>query len=198
MVCGGRARGDGASSSTVGGVIPGTAAASIAPKPNTSADPNRIEEYQTNYDEYPAIGSGSVTHLGDYLYVNSFSLREYNQAIDEGHMSIMGKAHMSKRDLMRYSFLVELYKLRLDKKAFERHYGCTVEQGLPVEMAFMKTNKAFATNNAEELTLTPMGRYLTLVMYRQFLSGLNNLRDQARAALPGDEAALTFGDGTER
>ena len=112
-------------------------------------------------------------------------------------MSIMGKSVMSKRDLMRYSFLVELYKLRLDKRAFENRYGCSVDAGLPAEMAFMRLNGAFATDDDAELTLTPMGRYLTLVMYRQFLSGLNNLRDQARAALTGDEARLTFGDGTQ-
>ncbi|MBS5449943.1 MAG: radical SAM protein [Coriobacteriia bacterium] len=174
MICGGRSAGDGA-----------------------QAKPAHIEEYQTNYDEYPAIGSGSVTHLNGNLYVNNFSIKDYNAAIDASHMSIMGKSVMSKRDLMRYSFLVELYKLRLDKKAFERRYGCTVEAGLPMEMTFMRANKAFATNTAEELTLTPMGRYLTLVMYRQFLSGLNNLRDQARAALKGEESKLTFGDGTQ-
>ena len=173
MVCGGRSVGDAA------------------------ARPVRIEEYQTNYDEYPAIGSGSVTHLNGCLYVNNFSIRDYNAAIDAGHMSIMGKSVMSKRDLMRYSFLVELYKLRLDKRAFARRYGCGVDEGLPLEMAFMRLNKAFATDDEEELTLTPMGRYLTLVMYRQFLSGLNNLRDQARAVLSGDEAKLTFGDGTQ-
>ena len=173
MVCGGRSVGDAA------------------------ARPARIEEYQTNYDEYPAIGSGSVTHLNGCLYVNNFSIKDYNAAIDAGRMSIMGKSVMSKRDLMRYSFLVELYKLRLDKRAFARRYGCSVDEGLPMEMAFMRLNKAFATDDEEELTLTPMGRYLTLVMYRQFLSGLNNLRDQARAALSGDEARLTFGDGTQ-
>ena len=178
MICGGRSAGDGAA-------------------PKLAPNPGRIEEYQTNYDEYPAIGSGSVTHLNGNLYVNNFSIKDYNAAIDAGHMSIMGKSVMSKRDLMRYSFLVELYKLRLDKKAFQRRYGCTVEAGLPMEMAFMRANRAFATNNDEELTLTTKGRYLTLVMYRQFLSGLNNLRDQARAALSGEESKLTFGDGTQ-
>lgn len=33
---------------------------------------------------------------------------------------------------------------------------------------------------------------------RQFLSGLNELRDQARAALTGPERELLFGDGTQR
>ncbi len=57
---------------------------------------------------------------------------------------------------------------------------------------------AFATDDADELTLTPAGRYLTVVLYRQYLAGLNNLREQARAKLPGDERDLLFGDGTEK
>lgn len=144
----------------------------------------------------PAIGSGAVTHLGGTIYVNTFSLREYNEAIDGGRMSLMGKAALSKRDLMRYRFMQELYALRLDKKRFERDFGVSVERGLPVEMAFMRANGAFATNTADELTLTAKGRYYALVMQRQFLSGLNELRDQARAALVGPERELLFGDGT--
>ena len=74
----------------------------------------------------------------------------------------------------------------------------SVERGLPVEMAFMRANGAFATDDADELTLTTKGRYYTLVMQRQFLSGLNELRDQARAALTGPEHDLLFGDGTQK
>ena len=46
----------------------------------------------------------------------------------------------------------------------------------------------------DELTLTPRGRYLMVVMMRQFFIGVNNLRDQARAALTGDERRLIFGE----
>lgn len=155
----------------------------------------QIDEYQVNYDEYPAIGSGSITHLNGCLYVNNFSIKDYNAAIESGRMSIMGKTVMSKRDLMRYRFLLDLYKLRLDKKRFRQDFGCSVEAGLPLEMAFMRLNRAFETDNGDELTLTPIGRYLTVVMYRQFLSGMNNLRDQARSALTGPEHELLFGDG---
>lgn len=159
-------------------------------------NPLMVDEYAVSYEEYPAIGSGAITHLNDCLYVNSFSISEYNAAIENGDMSIMGKAEISKTDLMRYRFLLQLYDLRLDKKQFRRDYGYSVEVGLPMEMAFMRANGAFATDNDEELTLTPFGRYLTSVMHRQFLAGLNNLRDQARAALPGTERKLLFGDGT--
>ncbi len=35
--------------------------------------------------------------------------------------------------------------------------------------------------------------YLMVVMMRQFFIGVNNLRDQARAALVGEERELIFG-----
>lgn len=155
-----------------------------------------VDEYAVSYEEYPAIGSGSITHLDGGLYVNNFSITDYNEAISNGVMPIMGKTELGKHDLMRYRLLLQLYELRFDKKQFEREFGCSIERGLPAEMAYMRLNKAFATDDENELTLTPKGRYLTLVMYRQFLSGMNNLRDQARAALTGPEHELLFGDGT--
>ena len=106
-----------------------------------------IDEYSNAHEEYPAIGSGSVTHLNGNIYVNTFGLREYNDCIAQGRMS------------------------------------------------FLRLAGAFATDDADEATLTPKGRYLATVMYRQFLSGMSNLRDQARNALPAQERALLFGDG---
>lgn len=160
------------------------------------SSPVEVDEYAVSYEEYPAIGSGSISHLDGCLYVNSFSIADYNRAISNGAMPVMGRTKLAKRDLMRYRFLLQLYGLRLDKKQFERDFGCSVEQGLSAEMFFMRLNGAFATDDENELTLTPKGRYLTLVMYRQFLSGMNNLRDQARAALTGPEHELLFGSGT--
>ena len=153
-----------------------------------------IDEYVVNYEEYPAIGSGGITYLGHDLYVNTFSVNDYNAAIEAGNMSIMGKTSFTLRDRMRYRFMMQLFGLRLDKKAFERDFGVSVDLGLPAEMAFMRLNGAFATDNAEELTLTPKGRYLTVVMMRQFFIGVNGLRDQARAALQGEERQLIFGE----
>ncbi|MBR0405425.1 MAG: radical SAM protein [Eggerthellaceae bacterium] len=152
-----------------------------------------IDEYVVQYEEYPAIGSGGITYLGGSLYVNTFSLREYSEAIEEGRMSIMGRTDFNIHDRMRYRFLMQLFGLRLDKLQWERDFGMTVENGLPAEMAFMKLAGAFATDTPEELTLTPKGRYLTVAMMRQFFIGVNNLRDQARAALPVEERELLFG-----
>lgn len=154
-----------------------------------------IDEYVVDYEEYPAIGSGGIIYLGNNLYVNTFSVNDYNAAIENGRMSLMGKTTFSKHDRMRYRFMMQLFGLRLDKRQFKKDFGCTVERGLPVEMAFMKASGAFDHDNADELTLTPKGRYLMVVMMRQFFIGVNNLRDQARSALVGEERELIFGDG---
>lgn len=152
-----------------------------------------IDEYVVNYEEYPAIGSGGITYLGEHLYVNTFSVVDYNKAIESDSMSMMGRTHFSLRDRMRYRFMMQLFGLRLDKLEFKRDFGMSVERGLPVEMAFMRASGAFATDDACELTLTPKGRYLVVVMMRQFFIGVNNLRDQARASLTGEERELIFG-----
>ena len=152
-----------------------------------------IDEYVVQYEEYPAIGSGGITYLGSSLFVNTFSLREYSQAIEAGRMSIMGRTDFNLHDRMRYRFLMQLFGLRLDKLQWERDFGMTVENGLPAEMAFMKLVGAIDSDTPEELTLTPKGRYLVVAMMRQFFIGVNNLRDQARAALPGEERELLFG-----
>ena len=164
-----------------------------APSSNPSAGSGMIDEYVVKYEEYPAIGSGGITYLGNSLYVNTFSLREYGEAIAAGRMSLMGRTDFNLHDRMRYRFLMQLFGLRLDKLEFERDFGLTVENGLPFEMAFMKMAGAFATDTPEELTLTPRGRYLVVAMMRQFFIGVNNLRDQARAALPEGEKELLFG-----
>ena len=157
-----------------------------------------VDEYAVSYEECVGIGSGSITHLGDNLFVNTFNLEEYGELVGAGVTPLLGKTDLPRRDLMRYKFLLQLYSLRFDKHEFERDFGVSVERGLPVEMAFMRANRAFATDDADELTLTPAGRYLTVVLYRQYLAGLNNLREQARAKLPGIEHDLLFGDGTEK
>jgi hypothetical protein len=91
--------------------------------------------------------------------------------------------------------LMTLFGLTLDKRAFERDFGVDIDRGLPVEMAFFRSAGAFETDNATTLTLTPRGRYLLVAMMREFFVGVNNLRDQARAALSPDERELLFGDG---
>ena len=149
-----------------------------------------IDEYIVDYEEYPAIGSGSFSYLDGSLYVNTFSINEYIKRIDEGFMSIAGKVDFSLYDRMRYRFMMQLFGLRLDKRQWERDFGCSVAKGVPVEYAFYKATGAFETDTPEELTLSPKGRYLLVALMRQFFIGVNGVRDIARATLPPEERLL--------
>jgi len=152
-----------------------------------------IDEYIVDYEEYLGIGSGALSFVDDHIYGNTFSLKEYERRIASGRMSVSKRGMEYKgKARMRYTFVTNLFGLRLDKKRFLEQFGVPVERGLRLELAFMKAFGGIATDTADEITLTDTGRYLLLVMMREMLAASNDLRDQARAALPPDEKMLLF------
>jgi len=160
---------------------------------NSTASSNAmIDEYIVGYEEYPAIGSGGLSYLNGSLYVNTFSLREYNRAIEAGHMSVAGKTEFAKWDRMRYRFMMQLFGLRLDKKQWERDFGCSVLKGLPTEYSFFKLAGAIGYEDDNEIRLSPRGRYLLVALMREFFIGVNKVRDEARAGLTGEDSAILF------
>jgi len=156
-----------------------------------------IDEYIVDYEDYVGIGSGAFSFLEGQLYVNSFSLQEYGERISAGKTSIVQKRRFTKSDRMRYRFLMSLFGMHLDKREFQRDFGVSIDFGLAIEMAYMRASGAFQIDNADELVLSATGRYLLVAMMREFFVGVNNLRDQARAALSTPERKLLFGEGDE-
>ena len=148
---------------------------------NGSGKNAMIDEYIVDYEEYPAIGSGSLSYLDGSLYVNTFSVEEYNALIQAGHMSVVGRTPFSKWDRMRYRFMMQLFGLRLDKKQWERDFGCSVAAGLPLEYGFFKVIGAISYEDDQKILLSPRGRYLLVALMREFFIGVNKVRDEARA-----------------
>ena len=139
-----------------------------------------IDEYIVESEEYVGIGSGSFSYLNGSLYVNTFSLDAYRQFISARKAPITGKRRFVKTDQMRYRFMMDLFGLHLDKRAWKERFGRSVERTLPLEMAFFQASGAIAENTPDAITLTPHGRYMLVVMMREFFAGINRIRDQAR------------------
>ena len=154
-----------------------------------------IDEYIVDYEDYVGIGSGAFSFLEGALYVNTFSLAMYAERIEAGLTPAIQSRAFTKHDRMRYRFLMSLFGMKLDKRQFIADFGVSIDLGLAVEMTFMRTVGAFHIDNADELVLSATGRYLLVAMMREFFVGVNNLRDQARAALTTAEKELLFGDG---
>lgn len=149
-----------------------------------------IDEYIVDHDEYVGIGSGSFSYLGDQLYANPFSLRAYAEAIEEGRLSVDAHMPLHRADQRRYRLMMDLFGLKLDKRAFEQRVGAPVERALWAEYLFLKASGAFSRDDADAIELSETGRYLLVVMMREFFIGVNGIRDLARARLPEDERAL--------
>ena len=154
-----------------------------------------IDEYIVDYEEYVGIGSGAFSFLEGAIYVNTFSLAAYSDRIEEGKTPALQSRTFEHKDRMRYRFLMALFGMKLDKKQFAADFGVSIDLGLAVEMAYMRTVGAFDVDNADELVLSAKGRYLLVAMMREFFVGVNNLRDQARGAISTSERELLFGDG---
>lgn len=151
-----------------------------------------LDEYIVDSEEYVGLGSGAFSFLDGTLYVNTFSPREYARAIDAGHMSVSAKQSYGLREQMRYRFMMELFGLRFDRERFLAAFGKPAEIGLFFEMLCMFLVGSFARVTREALYLTPRGKYLSVVMMREFFSGVNNVRDEARKALSADERLCAF------
>ena len=149
-----------------------------------------IDEYIVQYEEYLAVGSGSFSYLGGKLFVNTFSVNEYNDFIQSGRMSVNATHQFSKKDRMLYRFMMELFDLKLNKKRFKEDFNVSVKAGLWLEYLFMNIAGAFEKGKDEYLHLSPKNRYLLVVMMREFFSGVNNVRDQARGNLSPQERLM--------
>jgi menaquinone C8-methyltransferase len=152
-----------------------------------------IDEYIIDYEEYVGIGSGAFSYLDGGLYVNTFSPYDYQKKIDSGALTVSTIRQFDKQQQMRYRFMMDLFGLRLDKQRFKHDFGVSVDLGLLPEMTFMQVNGAFSVNDEKIILLTPKGRYLLVVMMREFFSQIDCLREQGRRSLTSEERLLFLG-----
>ncbi len=137
-----------------------------------------IDEYIVDYDQYVGAGCGAFSYLDGALYVNTFSPDEYIRRISAGLSPVRLKRRFSRRRRMQYRFMMDLFSLKLDKRAFRETFGVSVGRGLWKEMLFMRLAGAFERNDSSAITLTPRGRYLVVAMMREFFTALNNVRSR--------------------
>ncbi len=149
-----------------------------------------IDEYIVDTEEYVGLGSGAFSYLDGTIYVNSFSLKHYGEAVQEGRKPMMGAKSYRRHNQMRYRFLMDLFGMGLDREKFRERFGSSVELALPMELAYFAANGALDFSDAAKIRLTTRGKYLFVVMMREFFIGINEFRDQARKL-------LTVEDGTE-
>ncbi|MCH1925816.1 coproporphyrinogen III oxidase family protein [Shewanella sp. C32] len=149
------------------------------------ANDEGFDEYVIDYDEYLGVGSGSFSFLNDTLYVNTFSLRRYEDRIINGKMGVEQQKNYSIKDVMQYRFLLGMFSGRLNRKYFRDTFGVNLDTALFKEMSSMKLIGAIKNDptNPDELIVTDNGKMMGLLMMKEFYAGMDNVRAQLRKPL---------------
>lgn len=146
-----------------------------------------IDEYIVDSEEYVGIGSGSFSYINGTLYVNHFSITQYTSTVHSGKLGASAQKKYDRLSQMRYWFMMNLFGMDFDRQAFKKKFGASIWVGLMIEMIFMTMIGAFKRGSRNQLTRR--GQYMSVVMMREFFSGVNNLRDLARKHLSPLELA---------
>ena len=144
-----------------------------------------FDEYVVDHDEYLGLGSGAFSFLGDSLYVNTFSLRRYNERISQGKLGVDRRKRFDKHSVLQYRLLLGLFAARLSRKYFRDVHGVDLDKALFKEMLGLKLAGAIKENpsNPDNLIVTDAGKFLGLVMMKAFYSGMDNVRAELRKPL---------------
>lgn len=138
-----------------------------------------IDEYVVDFDEYAGLGSGAIGYVNGVCYANTFDIGRYIEELARRRLPVSAARRFSAPDRMRYDFLMKLFSTRMNVGDIERKYDGKFLKSLWKEMAAFTLAGSFRYF-PPDLHLTPRGRYLWVIMMREFFIAVNNFRDFCR------------------
>ena len=147
-----------------------------------SQRPGMSDEYIAGREEYLGLGSGSFSYLQGSLYASTFSINQYLRLLQADKTGTAYRRDMLEREQMRYYLLMALFAGSLDKSAAEARFEGRFQRTMWPELAALRAIGAIR-NSAGALMLTENGYYLWGLLMREFLTGVNGLRDQMRHSI---------------
>jgi len=141
-----------------------------------------IDEYIIEADHYVGVGSGAFSFLDGTLYATTFSLQTYGRRIAEGLTGITSRHRLSEGDVMRYSLLMKMFSLRLDRSWAIRQYGPRFFRRVWGELRSLEWLGA-ARRGPGGWQLTERGMYWLVLMMSAFFESVSDYRDAMRARI---------------
>ena len=143
------------------------------------AEKSLIDEYVVDFDEYAGLGSGAIGYLNGVCYANTFDIHQYIADLEKDNLPLQAARKFSLGDQMRYDFLMKLFSTKMNVNDLEKKYAGKFFKSLWKEMAAFTLAGSFRYF-PPHLHLTPRGRYLWVIMMREFFIAVNNFRDFCR------------------
>lgn len=158
-----------------------------------------LDEYIVEADHYVGVGSGAFSYLDGTLYATTFSLKLYGQRIAQGLTGVTTSHRLATGDQMRYSLLMRMFGLRLDREWAIARYGKRFFRRLWGELRTLETFGAAVPDRAG-WRLTDRGMYWLMLMMSAFFESVNGYRDAMRAHVleEQEEAAALVAIGSPK
>lgn len=134
-------------------------------------DLNTFDEYVVEYNEYIGLGSGSFSFIEDTLYINTFSLEKYKQYIEEGKLSLERCKKYNESDIRKYQLMLDLFSNNINLEKYKNY-----------KLLFVVL-KWLGILKKDYSQTTPFGKYLLLVLMKEFYIGMDFVRETSRARL---------------
>lgn len=133
------------------------------------------DEYVSSHHEYLGVGSGAFSFLDGELLINAFNLNDYERLIKEKQNANIAKANFGKKEIIKYVFLTEMFAGKIEIDKFNKTLNCDLEKDLFIELLGLKFSKAIK-KEANTLYTTDFGRYLFMVLMKDFYTGMDLVR----------------------
>jgi coproporphyrinogen III oxidase-like Fe-S oxidoreductase len=145
-----------------------------------SRNEGMFDEYIIEQGDYVGVGSGAFSYVGGSMYSTTFSLNHYCRRVEGGESGLTQRRVLGARDRMRYDFLVRLFGGELRRDYVEGRHGRSFYRLLAPELAAMRALGA-TRHDRDAIRLTPLGRYVWVLMMASFFNAVNTVREQMRA-----------------
>ena len=137
------------------------------------------DEYIVAAENYVGVGSGAFSYLDGTLHATTFSLSSYERRIAQGLTGIVARHRLGAGDRMRYTLLVRMFGLGLDREWALARHGKKFFRTLWGELRTLEVLGA-ARRDARGWRLTERGMYWLMLMMSEFFESVNAYRDTMR------------------
>jgi coproporphyrinogen III oxidase-like Fe-S oxidoreductase len=138
------------------------------------------DEYIVEADYYVGVGSGAFSYLDGTLYATTFSLDDYRSRIARGLTGITVQHRLTRGDQMRYSLLVKMFGLSLERQWAMQRYGKSFFRKLWGELRTLEWLGA-ARTSSRGWQLTGRGMYWLMLMMSAFFESVAEYREAMRS-----------------
>jgi coproporphyrinogen III oxidase-like Fe-S oxidoreductase len=137
------------------------------------------DEYIVSNENYVGVGSGAFSYLDGTLYATTFNLGTYERRIAAGLTGITATRRLGTTDRMRYTLLVRMFGLGLDRDWVRQHHGRKFLIRVWPELLTLRVLGA-ATRDEKGWRLTERGMFWLMLMMSQFFESVNACRETMR------------------